>query len=196
MLLRQDHPACSRSSPWTRTAAYAKKPSAPGRLGPDGLPPRCWRCAATTGPNPSDAVARGGLMWRLDYDRGCCRRADCRPAARASHAPRASPRRARDADARAHARAASRARPRPGRLTRLPPLRRFGHELTRGLGIADDKELLRIALRGRDHACRAAAMARVAPPAAGEAPRPGGSGAAACRRRGCARARRRGRCRR
>ncbi|UGQ14371.1 hypothetical protein LO772_12735 [Yinghuangia sp. ASG 101] len=38
-----------------------------------------------------------------------------------------------------------------------PQLRRFGHELARGLGLADDAVLLRTALRDPDHACRTAA---------------------------------------
>ncbi|MCF2529913.1 hypothetical protein [Yinghuangia soli] len=100
--------------------------------------------------------ARVALMWRLDPDeaavvvpmldlrRGRARAEGIldvyRDAYRAEHLPTRRHGHARDLAA-----------------SRTPQLRRFGHELARGLGIADEKALLRIALKDPDHSCRAAA---------------------------------------
>ncbi|HSA48664.1 MAG TPA: hypothetical protein VLH10_00945 [Yinghuangia sp.] len=100
--------------------------------------------------------ARIGLMWRLEPDeaaavvpildarRGRARSEGIfevyRDAYRAEHLPTRRHGHARDLAA-----------------SPTPQLRRFGHELARGLGIADDSLLLRTALRDPDHSCRAAA---------------------------------------
>lgn len=128
------------------------------------------RLAAIPGPLPAamlalrtddwaEAVrhrARVGLMWRLDPDEAAAvvpildarrgrRRSEgifevYRDAYRAEHLPTRRHGHARDLAA-----------------SRTPQLRRFGHELSRVLGIADERALLRTALRDPDHTCRAAA---------------------------------------
>ncbi|MGW0657658.1 hypothetical protein [Streptodolium elevatio] len=128
------------------------------------------RLAAIPGPLPAamlalrtddwaEAVrhrARVGLMWRLDPDEAAVvvpildarrgrRRSEgifevYRDAYRAEHLPTRRHGHARDLAA-----------------SRTPQLRRFGHELSRVLGIADERSLLRTALRDPDHSCRSAA---------------------------------------
>lgn len=106
--------------------------------------------------DPVRHKARVGLMWRLEPDeaavvvpildarRGRARSEGIlevyRDAYRAEHLP-----------SRRHGHARGLA------ASPTPQLRRFGHELSRILGIADDKALLRTALRDPDHSCRAAA---------------------------------------
>lgn len=100
--------------------------------------------------------ARVGLMWRLEADeaavvvpildarRGRARSENIldvyREAYREEHLP-----------SRRHGHARRLA------ASPTPQLRRFGHELARGLGLVDESVLLRTALRDPDHSCRAAA---------------------------------------
>lgn len=154
--LRQGHPAllalfAMDENGGIREEAVVRLAAQPGRLAAAMLALRSDDWA-----EPVRRRARVALMWRLDPDeaavvvpvldlrRGKSRAEGIsdvyRDAYRAAHLPARRHGPARDLAA-----------------SPTPPLRRFGHELTRGLGIADDKALLRIALRDRDHACRAAA---------------------------------------